>query len=194
MRALIVIDCQNDFITGTLAVPKAAEIIPVINNLQKKFGVVIYTQDWHPADHSSFKDNGGIWPAHCVQGTNGADFHPDIQVSPDGQKGSTYSYDIVRKGMDKAVDSYSGFYDNERKHQTELKETLTDYGITEVYLTGLATDYCVLYTALDAVAEGFKTFVVIDACRAVNINLGDDSRAIMEMIRAGVSIVHSKNI
>ena len=186
MRALLVIDCQNDFITGSLAVG-AAEIIPIINDLQKKFNLVIYTQDYHPANHSSFTIFGGIWPPHCVQGTDGVAFHPDLEVRALGSEAT-----IVQKGTDKAIDSYSGFYDNDHKHATGLKDLLNS--VTEVYVVGIALDYCVKFTALDAVTEGFKTFLVIDACRAVNINPGDDGKAILDMIKAGVGIVHSKNV
>jgi nicotinamidase/pyrazinamidase len=185
MKALLIVDVLNDFITGTLPVSGAADIVPVINKLQKKFNMIIYIQDFHPANHSSFIAQGGAWPEHCVQGTYGAAFHPDLELNMQGIIN-------IQKGIDKDVDSYSGFYDNEKKHATGIMKHLK--GVQEVYICGLATDFCVRATALYAVAEGFKTYVVIDACRAVDINPGDDGRAIMEMIKAGVNIVHSNNI
>jgi nicotinamidase/pyrazinamidase len=202
-KALIIVDVQNDFCpNGALAVNGGDEVVPVINDIMSKFEMVIATQDWHPKNHGSFASvqnkpafsmgelNGQpqvMWPDHCIQATHGSDFHPDLKVDFDTHR-------IFFKGMDKNVDSYSGFYDNNGKNPTGLAAYLEVNDVEEVYICGLATDYCVKFTALDCVSEGFKTFVIADACRAVEMNEGDSSKAFEEMNNKGVTIVNSKNI
>lgn len=186
MRALIVVDVQYDFMpNGSLAVAEGDKIYEPINAIRDKFDLVVFTQDWHPSDHCSFKENGGVWPVHCVAGSHGADIDARL-FKP---------YDVwVEKGVNQDVDSYSGFWDNERKHKTKLDEILKDSKIDEVYVCGLATDYCVKFTALDAVDMGYKTYLVKDACRGVNICQGDVAKAIYEMADKGIIITNSKEI
>jgi nicotinamidase/pyrazinamidase len=195
MNALLIIDMQNDFCPGgALAVPEGDRIIPLVNDLQKKFDLVVATQDWHPANHGSFAANHPgrkpgeaielaglrqiLWPVHCVQGTPGAELHPELE-RPAIER-------VFRKGEDLSVDSYSGFFDNDHRHATGLGEYLKDRGVASVYLCGLATDYCVKCTALDAVQLGFETFLIEEACRGVNLKPGDVERAIEEMAANGV--------
>mgnify|MGYP003575606697 CR=1 FL=1 len=176
MKALILIDIQNDFLPGgALAVAAGDTIIPVCNAVQQHFELVVATQDWHPAGHKSFASshNGKalfqtidlngleqvLWPDHCVQGTPGADFSPLLEAN----KIET----IFRKGTDPEIDSYSGFYDNGHRKSTGLAHYLKGKGITEVYVAGLAADYCVYFTAKDALAEGFETYIIEDATRAI---------------------------
>ena len=197
MNALILVDLQNDFCPGgTLAVPDGDLVIPTVNDLQKKFDLVVATQDWHPADHGSFAashpgkkpgdaiDLAGLpqilWPVHCVQETPGAELHPRLERS---------AIDCVfRKGEDPLTDSYSGFFDNGRRKSTGLGEYLKSRGVASVYVCGLATDYCVKCTALDSVQLGFETFLFKDACRGVNLKPGDVQRAVKEMLAKGVRI------
>src|SRR5688500_17161306 len=144
--ALNVTDVQNDFCPGgKLAVPDGDAVVPVLNALMPRFRVVIATQDFHPAGHASFVEQGGPWPEHCVQGTAGADLHPDLDAAGIGE--------VVRKGTDMTTDAYSGFLG------TDLADRLRRHGVTRVFVGGLATDYCVKNTALDAVREGFETVV-----------------------------------
>jgi nicotinamidase/pyrazinamidase len=195
MNALLIIDLQNDFCPGgALAVPEGDQIVPLVNDLQKKFDLVVATQDWHPADHGSFAANHPgrkpgeaielaglrqiLWPVHCVQGTPGAELHPGLERSAIER--------VFRKGENPFVDSYSGFFDNGHRHATGLGEYLKDRGVASVHLCGLATDYCVKCTALDAVQLGFETFLIEEACRSVNLNPGDVVRAIEEMLANGV--------
>lgn len=203
MKALIIVDMQNDFVTGgALAVPGGETIVPLVNELQKHFDLILATQDWHPEDHGSHANNhpdarpGDIvdlagrrqilWPAHCVQDTPGADFVDGLDQD---------RWDAVfQKGAVRHVDSYSGFFDNGKEHDTGLAKYLGKRGVTDVYIVGLATDYCVKYTALDAVALGFRTHLIADACRAVNLKTGDEGKAIEEMQGAGVVIVAAKEI
>jgi nicotinamidase/pyrazinamidase len=195
------VDLQNDFIPGgSLAVREGDAVIPVANAVQKKkFDLIVATQDWHPKDHGSFASNhrgkhpgdmielGGLqqvlWPNHCVQGSRGAEFHPVLDRARVTK--------VFRKGTDKEIDSYSTFFDNAHRKSTGLGEYLEEQKVTDVYLLGLATDYCVKYSALDAVKLGFKTHVVIDGCRGVELKRGDTQSAIDEMRRAGVEIVTS---
>lgn len=203
MDALIVVDVQNDFLPGgALAVGRGDEVVPVINSLMDRFGLVVATQDWHPADHGSFAANhpGGapgerieldglpqiLWPVHCVQGTPGAAFAPGLRTERFAA--------VYRKGVDPRVDSYSGFYDNGRKRSTGLAEDLRRRGVTTVYVAGLATDYCVKATALDARSEGFETFVVEDASRGVELSPGDVATALAELRSAGVRVVDSNTV
>ncbi len=202
-RTLILVDIQNDFLPeGALAVPGGNEIIQVANRLQNRFDLLVATQDWHPANHSSFARNpphrkpGDIvqlgkveqtlWPAHCVQGTLGAAFPPRlIQNRLDR---------IVKKGTSTEVDSYSAFFDNARLKATGLLEYLKEKRVVEVYICGLATDYCVKHTALDALSLGFKTWVVEDACRGVNLQPYDAPHALQAMNKAGIKIVSSRHL
>ncbi|MGC8745459.1 MAG: bifunctional nicotinamidase/pyrazinamidase [Candidatus Saccharicenans sp.] len=177
MKALIVIDLQNDFVPGgSLAVSKGNEIIPLINQLQEKFELVVATQDWHPKNHLSFASNhpgkkvydtvmlGGVeqvlWPDHCIQGEKGARFVKGF----DERRVEA----IFRKGTDPEIDSYSGFFDNGRKKSTGLGDYLKGRGVTQVYVCGLAAEFCVLYTALDSIELGFETYYLEDATRALS--------------------------
>lgn len=201
--ALIIVDVQNDFIPGgALAVAEGDQVVPLINEIQPKFSHVIATQDFHPKDHGSFAANhpgkkpgefielGGLtqilWPVHCVQGTQGADFHPELEKKEWEA--------IFQKGKNPIVDSYSGFFDNARRGDTGLGDYLKKEGITQVYVCGLALDYCVKYTALDAKSLGFETYLIEDATRAVNLSPEDGQKAIEEMKSFGVIICDSKSI
>lgn len=187
--ALIIVDVQNDFCPGgKLAVTDGDQVVPLINRLQSHFELVVATQDWHPADHSSFSHNSpdGIWPEHCVQGSPGAEFVNELD--------NTRIAKVIRKGTDSNVDSYSGFFDNDHQTSTGMSDYLRGVGIKEVYVVGLATDYCVKFTALDAVAEGFVATLVVDATRGVNLKAGEVERAVEEMQRAGVRVIESSLI
>lgn len=203
MEALLLTDIQNDFLPGgALEVNHGDAILPIVNQLIKKFKLVIATQDWHPADHKSFASNhttrkvGDIiklngldqilWPDHCVQGSFGAELSEKLDTSTLTK--------IFLKGTDTQIDSYSGFFDNGHLKSTGLSDYLKDLNVDKIYITGLATDYCVKYTALDAMQEGFKTWVVVDGTRAVNLHLGDFEKAIKEMEAAGVKIVSSEDL
>jgi len=198
-NALIIVDVQSDFCEGgSLAVPDADEIILPINTIRDAYDVVVLTQDWHPADHKSFASNHKgkkvfdvvalnglkqvLWPDHCVQDTKGAQFHPDL-IRRDSDV-------IIQKGTDSDVDSYSAFYDNNHIHDTGLADMLRKLEVDEVFIAGLATDYCVKFTALDAVDEGFKTFLIVDATRGVNAKMGDVKNALIEMENKGVRFVY----
>jgi nicotinamidase/pyrazinamidase len=202
-KALVLVDLQNDFIPGgSLAVRDGDAVIPIANSVQKKFGLVVATQDWHPPNHGSFASNhrgkhpgdmiqlGGLpqvlWPDHCVQGSRGARFHPVLNRSQVTK--------VFRKGTDPTIDSYSTFFDNAHRKSTGLGDYLREEKVTDVYLLGLATDYCVKYSALDAVSLGFKTHVVIDGCRGVELNGGDTQAAIDAMREAGVEIITSADL
>lgn len=178
MKALLLIDIQNDFLPGgSLAVPDGDAIISGVNSLQSKFELVVATQDWHPAGHKSFASshpgksvfeqiqlNGlhqVLWPDHCVQGTSGA----ELSTTVDWRRTEA----IFRKGTNLEIDSYSGFYDNGHLKATGLADFLRGRGVTAVYIAGLAADYCVYFTAKDALAEGFETFVIEDATRAISV-------------------------
>lgn len=197
-KALILVDLQNDFIPGgALAVPDGDQVIPVANAIMKKFDIVVATQDWHPSDHGSFASqypgrkpgefielNGLeqiLWPDHCVQDSRGAEFIAGLDVA-----GITH---IVRKGLDKMVDSYSGFFDNDHRKATGLGDYLKGQGIDELAIMGLATDYCVKFTALDARRLGFKTSLIKEGVRGVEINPGDGEKALRAMEDAGVKII-----
>jgi nicotinamidase/pyrazinamidase len=197
MKAFIVVDIQNDFCPGgPLAVREGDRIILRINEIQKHFDLVLATQDWHPQNHGSFASNQGkkpgekimlggleqiLWPDHCVQGSPGAAFVKSLDISRVSK--------IFQKGTDKNIDSYSAFFDNAHKKATGLGDYLKEKGVSEVYIAGLATDYCVKYTALDAIQLGFKTFVLKEACRGVNLEAQDSEKALDEMQKAGVHIV-----
>jgi nicotinamidase/pyrazinamidase len=202
-RALIVVDVQNDFCPGgALAVKDGDQVVAVINKLMPKFDLIVATKDWHPANHMSFAVNHPgknvfeatdldglpqvLWPAHCIQGTPGAELHKKLD---------TDSIDnVVCKGLNPRVDSYSGFFDNGRKARTGLDDYLKANKITEVYVAGLATDYCVKFTAIDAAKLGYKTCVVLDACRGVGINEKDIEKAVAEMRSAGVTPVQATEV
>ena len=173
-RALIIVDFQNDFTPGgALAVPEGDTIAPKLNELAASgdYDVVIATRDWHPADHSSFAEQGGPWPVHCVAGTEGAQLHPDLDRS---------RIDVtVDKGQDVKTDGYSGFAG------TDLEEILRERGVTQVTVVGLATDYCVKNTALDALRAGFQVTVDSSAVRGVEVQTGDSERALAEVRAAG---------
>ena len=195
--ALILVDIQNDFCTGgALAVPAGEVVIPLANRLMSLVQVVVATQDWHPAGHGSFAVNhqgrkpfelaelAGLpqvmWPAHCVEWTGGAQFHPGLDTARIQR--------VFPKGTDPAIDSYSGFFDNGRRKATGLGPWLQDQGVTAVLICGLATDYCVKATAIDAAQLGFKTTVIEDACRGVGLRPTDVPEALAEMRGAGVRI------
>jgi nicotinamidase/pyrazinamidase len=203
MNALIIVDIQNDFLPGgPLAVPSGDQVIPAANRLSSVFDLVVATQDWHPPDHGSFavnhpgKNPGDVidlkglqqilWPVHCVQNTSGAAFAGDLDTSRIARS--------FQKGTDPDVDSYSGFFDNGRRQATGLGDYLKQQAVQDVYVLGLATDYCVKFTALDAADLGFNTFVIEDACRAIELQPGDTARAIEEMKAAGVTIIHSMSL
>jgi nicotinamidase/pyrazinamidase len=203
VKALVLVDIQNDFLLGgALAVPEGDAVIPVANRLQAAFPLVVATQDWHPANHGSFAVNHPgkkvfeqidlnglpqtLWPAHCVQGTSGAELAPGLQRARIAR--------IFPKGTDAGIDSYSGLFDNGHRKSTGLGEWLKDAGVTEVFVCGLATDYCVKYTALDAAQLGFKTHFIEDASRGVNLQPDDVRNAIAEMNRTGVATVQSSDI
>ena len=203
MKALILVDIQNDFLPGgALAVPEGDAIIPIANKLQPIFPLVVATQDWHPANHGSFAANHPgrkvfeqidlnglpqtLWPVHCVQNTSGAALASSLQ-----QDGITM---VFQKGTDPGIDSYSGLFDNGQRKSTGLGEWLEAQGVTEVYICGLATDYCVKFTALHAAQFGFKTYLVEDASRGVNLRVNDVAVAIDEMKRTGVTVVQSADL
>lgn len=182
-KALIVVDVQNDFCPGgSLAVAHGAEVVAPLNKLMKEFldrGEPVYkTRDWHPPKARHFTDYGGTWPVHCVQNTPGAEFHPELLDDP--------RIDVISKGIDESADGYSGF------DGTQLAKSLRDEGIEEVWIGGLATDYCVKHTVLDALKEGFKVKALADAMRPVNVKPDDGGKALKEMSAAGAEIVGSK--
>ena len=202
-HSLLLVDIQNDFLPGgALAVPDGDAVIPVANRLMPHFHTVIATQDFHPDDHRSFADmHEGqligdvikldgleqiLWPRHCVQGTDGADLSDKLE--------SMHIDQVVTKGCDHEIDSYSGFYDNGKRKQTGLADLLRGKEIADVWILGLATDYCVMATALDAVAAGFRTHLIEDGVRAVDINAHDGKRAIDRMREAGVEVVSSDEV
>ena len=203
MNALIIVDVQNDFLPGgALAVPRGDGVIPVANRVSSKFDLVVATQDWHPAKHGSFAANHPgknigdviefhgleqiLWPVHCVQGTSGAAFAARLDTSRITR--------VFQKGTDPAIDSYSGFFDNGRRQATGLADYLKEQGVRYVYVLGLATDYCVKFTAFDAADLGFQTCLIEDGCRAVNLQPHDATEAFKEMERAGITVVHSRNL
>jgi nicotinamidase/pyrazinamidase len=202
MKALLIVDLQNDFCPGgALAVPEGDRIVPLVNQLQARFELVVATQDWHPADHGSFAANHPgkkagevielngltqiLWPVHCVERTPGADFHPALDRGRIAR--------IFRKGTDPGIDSYSGFFDNGHRKATGLDEYLKGQGVEDVYICGLALDYCVKFSALDALDLGFNVYVFRDACRGVNLRPGDAHKAIEQMQAEGVTVLTTKN-
>lgn len=183
-KALIVVDVQNDFCPGgSLAVKHGDDVVAPLNKLMKEFldrGDPVYkTRDWHPEKTKHFTAYGGVWPVHCVQDTKGAEFHPDLLDDP--------RITVISKGFNESADGYSGF------DGTQLAEQLRDQGVEEVWVGGLATDYCVKHTVLDARKEGFEVKALADAMRAVNVNPDDGRKAVEEMSAAGAEIVGSKS-
>ena len=196
MSALIVIDVQNDFCPGgALAVPKGDKIVPGINALMAEAEAVVLTQDWHPADHSSFAsqheghDPYGLiempygpqvlWPDHCVIGSDGAAFHPDLTTDRAEM--------VIRKGFRRAIDSYSAFFENDHTTPTGLEGYLRTRGITQLTMVGLATDFCVAYSAIDAAKLGLDVTVKLELCRAIDLN-GSLETAKRDMAQAGVTL------
>ena len=184
--ALILVDVQNDFCPGgALAVSGGDQIVPIINKLTPHFSLVISTQDWHPADHISFKQRGGPWPPHCVQGSPGADLHSDLKT------GTIAHY--FRKAATPDKDDYSEFAGTDDRGRT-LDEVLKGEGVKKLYVAGLATDYCVLETVLDGLKLGYDVYAVTDAMRAVNVAPDDGDQALRKMSHNGAKLVHSDEV
>ncbi|AEL28570.1 bifunctional nicotinamidase/pyrazinamidase [Cyclobacterium marinum] len=201
--ALIIVDVQNDFLPGgALAVNNGDKVIPVINKLQDKFEFIVATQDWHPATHGSFAGNHEgqkvgdtiilngleqiLWPSHCVEGSFGAAFHEGLE---------NHNWrEVFKKGTNPKVDSYSGFFDNGRKEHTGLGDYLKRYKIEKVFVTGLAADYCVKFTVLDALDLGFQTFLITDATKGVNLAPNDTVDAFGEMEKMGAVLLQSEDL
>ncbi|HLS19098.1 MAG TPA: bifunctional nicotinamidase/pyrazinamidase [Paracoccaceae bacterium] len=200
-EALIVIDVQNDFCPGgALGVEGGDQIVPILNRLQERFETIVLTQDWHPADHRSFASQHQaepfsttmmpygeqvLWPDHCVQGSEGAAFHPELDTDR--------AQLVIRKGFRSSIDSYSAFFENDRSTVTGLAGYLRERGIERIALAGIATDFCVAYSALDAVKLGFKVRVVEDASRAIDLD-GSLAAQMKEMRGAGVTITTSDTL
>ena len=203
MQALILVDIQNDFCPGgALAVPEGDQVVPLANRLMDRFPLLIATQDFHPRTHKSFAANHPgkntyevieleglpqvLWPVHCVAGSEGAEFHPNLDSD---------RFDAVfAKGTDERIDSYSGFFDNGHRKSTGLADYLREKQVDEVFVMGLATDYCVKATALDAVQLGFRTHVIEDGCRGVELAPGDVEAAKRELRAAGVTLCRSDDL
>ena len=194
---LIIVDVQNDFCPGgALAVPHGDQIVPAVNRLAAEFAHVVLTQDWHPRGHASFASSHAgknpfdsidvsygqqiLWPDHCVQGTRGADFHPDLDIP--------HAELVLRKGFRTAIDSYSAFFENDHRTPTGLVAYLKERGFKRIALCGLATDFCVFYSALDGRHAGFEVTVTTDACRGINVD-GSLDRAMRSMEEAGVTLL-----
>lgn len=202
-RAFLIVDMQNDFLEGgALAVPDANAIIPVINALMSKFPIVVASQDWHPPDHVSFAINHKgkkagdvikvrdmdqvLWPVHCIRNTKGAEIFEGLNKDPIG----CYFY----KGTDKEIDGYSAFFDNARFKSTGLKEYLRSRGVDQLFIAGVATDYCVLYSTIDALDLGFSVVVIADACRPINLHPDDEVKALAAMAAQGARIMKFSEI
>ncbi|HET6461416.1 MAG TPA: bifunctional nicotinamidase/pyrazinamidase [Syntrophales bacterium] len=196
-KALLIVDIQNDFCPGgALAVPEGDAVIPIINSISGRFEKVVATQDWHPVDHMSFAVQHRskeydiimlkgieqvLWPVHCVPGTWGAEFHKDLDIRP---------FDlIIRKGTNREIDSYSTFLENDKKTETGLHYYLKGLEIKKIYLSGIATDYCVYFSAIDARNLGFDVFVIIDATRGIGVPEGSIEKAVQHMKERGVHII-----
>ena len=201
MKALLLVDVQNDFMEGgTLEVPQANRIVPVINSLLNQFDLVVATQDWHPQNHESFASNHcnkkpfdkinrlgneeTLWPDHCIQGSKGAEFHPNLETNQIAA--------IFRKGMDPEIDSYSGFYDNDHQKSTGLFGYLKEKKITELYICGLASDICVYHTIRDAINEGFSATLIEDASQPLNNDVFETLKK--KLFDRRVRIIHSDEI
>ena len=202
MKALLIVDLQNDFCPGgALAVPQGDTIVPTVNELVDAFDIVIQTQDWHPSGHHSFASSHDgknpydtveldygtqvLWPDHCVQGSNGADFHPELNTHK--------SEVIIRKGFRKEIDSYSTFYENDNQTPTGLTGYLRDRGITDLYTVGLAADVCVKWSILDGIDEGFTMYIVEDAVKGIDLD-GSLKQAWQEMNEKGVITINSDTL
>jgi len=203
MNALIIVELQNDFWPGgALAVPRGDEVSSLANELQQRCDLVVATQDWHPPNHGSFAANypgkkpgdrvmlDGIeqilWPVHCVQHTHGAEFAPSFDTSQIAH--------VFHKGIDPRIDSYSTFFDNAHRRETGLADYLKERSIRNIYLMGLALDYCVKYSALDARQLGFNTHVILDGCRGIGFEPGDVDRALDEMKGVGATLLQSREL
>jgi nicotinamidase/pyrazinamidase len=203
MKALILVDIQRDFVAGgALAVPGGAQVVAVANLAQKKFELIVATRDWHPANHASFAANHPgrkpgdaieldgmtqvLWPVHCVAQTLGAQFVPGLETARITRE--------FHKGTDPSIDSYSGFFDNGHRKATGLGDYLQSRSVSDVFIMGLATDYCVKFTALDARRLGLRTYVVIDGCRGVDLKPGDSEAAVEAMQKAGAALITSDEI
>jgi nicotinamidase/pyrazinamidase len=200
MKALVIVDLQNDFLPGgALPVPHGDEVVPLANELQDRFELVVATQDWHPPDHGSFAANhpgkkpgdrimlDGIeqilWPVHCVQNKRGAEFASTFDRSRVVR--------VFQKGIDPRIDSYSTFFDNAHRRATGLGDFLKEQAVTDIYLVGLALDYCVKFSALDARGIGLNVHVVVDACRGIALEPGDLKETLEEMEQSGATILQS---
>ena len=203
MHALLLVDLQNDFLSGgALSVPNGEAVIPIANRLMARFQTVVASQDWHPADHASFAaqhpghDVGEtvelkgcrqvLWPVHCVQDSRGAGFAASLNTDRITR--------VVQKGTDREIDSYSAFFDNDHLKQTELHDYLQSVEVTALTVLGLATDYCVKFTVLDALDLSYKVTVVVDAIRGVDLREGDCVAALQEMSAAGAMMVNSADL
>lgn len=200
MKTLLIVDLQNDFMPGgALGVPQADQIAPLVNQIMPKFDLIIATQDWHPRDHVSFAENHPgkkpgdrieveglqqiLWPVHCVEHTRGADFVPTLHRET--------VKNIFYKGIDRLIDSYSAFFDNAHQKSTGLCDFLKARGVTELYICGVATDYCVLYSAIDALNLGFAVYILTDACRGIDRVPGDIETAFKTMEAKGAKMTSS---
>ena len=203
MNVLLVVDIQNDFLPGgALAVSDGDKVIPIINRLVERFDLILATQDWHPANHGSFAANHPnrhpgevvdlngtmqvLWPVHCVQGSPGAEFSALLRTDRFAK--------VFRKGIDPGIDSYSSFFDNARRRSTGLSDYLNERQVNELFICGLATDYCVKFSVLDSTSLGIRTSVIADACRGVNLKPDDSATAMAEMRKAGASIIESTDV
>lgn len=199
MKALLIVDVQNDFLPGgALAISQGDQIIDVINQIQPAFSLIVATKDWHPANHISFASVHGqkpgetieikgirqeLWADHCIQGSLGAEFSSQL---------STKNVEkVFFKGVDPEIDSYSTFYDNAHLRSTGLGDYLRTLGVTDIYIVGLATDYCVKYSVFDALRLGFNVTVIVDGCRGIDLKPGDIDRALQEMKKAGATLITS---
>ncbi len=203
-KALILVDIQNDFMpSGSLPVKNGDQILPLINEIvHYPFDLIIATKDWHPTDHGSFANNhegkavgehinlGGLdqilWPVHCVQGTQGAEFSPGWD--------STQVDKVIYKGTDPLIDSYSTFFDNGHRKSTGLEHYLREKGVKDVFFAGLATEYCVKYSVMDALQLGFRPYVILDACRGINIDPKDVEHSILSMRAGGAAFLSVKDL
>ena len=202
MKALLIVDIQNDFCEGgALEVPGGSTIVPTVNKLIESFDTIIQTQDWHPSGHASFASSHDgkepydtikmdygtqvLWPDHCVQGSKGAEFHPDLNT--------TKSQVIIRKGFRPEIDSYSAFYENDHETKTGLTGYLKTRGITDLYTVGLATDFCVKWSVTDGLSEGFNIHIIEDAVKGIDID-GSVDAAWDEMKSKGVNITQSESV
>ncbi len=202
-RALILVDLQNDFVPGgALAVAEGDAVIPIANRVQQAFDLIVASRDWHPRDHGSFAANHPgrnvgdmidlhglpqiLWPVHCVQNTSGADFVPGLDISRIDR--------VFLKGTDKEIDSYSAFFDNGHRKSTGMGDYLKERGVRDVYVCGLATDYCVKFTALDARQLGLNVHLIEDASRGVNLKPDDSANALEGILRSGGQIIRSESL